>query len=190
MAFVVPLPTCWHNILPHVHTCVPWQRCTGRDLEERRLKMTDLAGRKLGRAGLIEGKLIKKKKKNPPTVVPVQLVLLLPSPGLYQQWWFLLPLGSIYCLSSPEGVFQGGEGQSKSSRIARTSCCQGNSLLGNGSIILGLFFSPHWFCIPIASANLITPQTAEHQPQYMKQHAANQQSPTQSKQEAKGAHQC
>lgn len=49
----------------------------------------------------------------------------------------------------------------------------------------GCCFSPHWFCIPIASANSIKPQTAEHQPQdkatRSKQH---------SEQEEQDAHRC
>lgn len=104
--------------------CVPWQGPGGERARN------DRSGREeLGRAGLVKGKIILKQFLKIHQQLH-QLILLLPSPGLYQQRCFLWPLGSTHPFRSPERAFQGREGQSKSGHISRTLCCQGNSSLG------------------------------------------------------------
>lgn len=124
-------------------TCVPWQGPGGERAQN------DRSGREeLGRAGPIKGKIILKKTLKNSTNSCTSSSFCFPAQVCTRSGVSPWPLGSTHPLSSSERAFQGREGQSKSSHIARTSCCQGNSSLGNGRNILGIFSAPHHFVSP------------------------------------------
>lgn len=104
-------------------TCVPWQGPGGEWAQG-----DGSAREELGRAGLIKGKITLKFFLKKIHQQLHQLILLLPSPGLDQQWCLPWPVGSTHPVCSPERAFQGREGQPKCSHIAKNFVLPGKQL--------------------------------------------------------------
>lgn len=129
-------------------TCVPWQGPGGEWAQGDRS-----AREELGRAGLIKGKItlkfFLKKSTNSCTsssfCFPAQVWT---SSGVSHGLWAALTLSA-----AQRGHFRAGKGNPSAATSQRTLCCQGNSSLNNGNLILGLFSAPHWLCVPTASGN-------------------------------------